>query len=52
MSATLRKLNVPFPRHVRTLVVEVCCNDDANEEVDVPPIHYVLPSNAPGYEPL
>ncbi|XP_036599896.1 ubiquitin-like modifier-activating enzyme 1 [Trichosurus vulpecula] len=28
--------------HVQTLVVELCCNDDSGEDVEVPYVHYTI----------
>ena len=33
----------PIPSHVRALVFEICCNDDKDEDVEVPYVKYVLP---------
>ena len=30
----------PIPPHVKDLVLEMCCNDDEGEDVDVPFIQY------------
>jgi ubiquitin-activating enzyme E1 len=31
--------------HVRALVLEICCNDDQGEDIEVPYIRYQLPPN-------
>jgi len=33
----------PIPAHVNALVFEICCNDDAGEDVEVPYVKYILP---------
>ena len=35
-----------FPPHVRSLVLEMCCNDTDGEDVEVPYIKYDLPKKA------
>jgi hypothetical protein len=32
-----------FPSHVKSLVLEICCNDTEGEDVEVPYIKYNLP---------
>ncbi len=32
-----------IPPHVRALVLEICCNDDEGEDVEVPYVKYNLP---------
>jgi len=34
------------PDHARALVLEICCSDDAGEDVEVPYVKYILPSSA------
>jgi ubiquitin-activating enzyme E1 len=35
----------PIESHVRALVLEMCCNDDQGEDIEVPYIRYQLPPN-------
>jgi len=34
------------PDHARALVLEICCNDEAGEDVEVPYVKYILPSSS------
>ncbi|XP_058054330.1 ubiquitin-like modifier-activating enzyme 1 isoform X1 [Anopheles bellator] len=44
MSEVVRKVSKKsIEPHVRALVFEICCNDDAGEDVEVPYVRYVLP---------
>jgi ubiquitin-activating enzyme E1 len=38
-------VNKPIQSHVRALVLEIFCNDDQGEDIDVPYIRYQLPPN-------
>lgn len=33
----------PIPSYVNALVLEICCNDEAGEDVEVPYVRYILP---------
>ena len=33
----------PIADHVRTLVFEICCNDEDGEDIEVPYVKYALP---------
>ncbi|XP_053670892.1 ubiquitin-like modifier-activating enzyme 1 isoform X2 [Anopheles nili] len=44
MSEVVRKVSKKsIEPHVRALVFEICCNDEAGEDVEVPYVRYVLP---------
>lgn len=32
-----------IPKHVKALVLEVCCNDLEGEDLEVPYVKYILP---------
>lgn len=35
----------PIPKHVRAIVLELCCNDSEGEDLEVPYVKYNLPRN-------
>jgi ubiquitin-activating enzyme E1 len=32
-----------IPKHVKALVLELCCNDPEGEDLEVPYVKYILP---------
>lgn len=44
MSEVVKKVSKKkIPPHVKALVLELCCNDKAGEDVEVPYVKYRLP---------
>jgi ubiquitin-activating enzyme E1 len=51
MEMTLRNIvetvsKKPIPKHVKSLVFELCCSDENDEDVEVPYVKYTLPTSS------